>query len=678
MNRKHVSRSQAADRKGSLSERLNRKPVSRSQVADRKDSLPERLDSFFRKQEKRLLVLSLAAGALMSVLMFDCKVSLSGDDCDYIVNAERFIHHFAYPGGRGALYPMVLAPFLVGGLHLLFLKALSAVFILLSMWLMYKTFRELVPPAVLMPALFLANICSYVYFYASYTYSEPFFMLTQSLFLYVLSRFFRKGEPSSDGNLSRDWRKFLGLGLCFLAMGLTRTIGYAVMGAVILYFCLEKQWKNLLYSGTASVLAFALFSGIKKMVWPDSGAAYNIYNYLAKNFYGVEQGLEDLPGFLNRLVTNSNVYLSWFFYQFLGLRDCSEEPLTELPLLTLFTYCLFFLCLTVVCRKNRALFFTGLYVGVMNFASFLLLQTMWAQDRLIMIYYPLMLLFVLGGLYYLLPQAPRLLRRFYPVLLILLAFTTLTHTKERVARNLPVLQQNLLGNDLYGLTPDWENFVRMSRWANDHLDKEAVLVSRKPSISYIYTGRQFSGIFNVLYVNMQDIENQYREEKDSRTFIAVEIPEQHPLLNEWDPYLHHIYVTKPNGVFTINDKPIAGAFVFRLNNPSDTEALIRTLEAHHFNYTLDYEAFYRQYRDDRNLRYQVVDPDMLLQYLTDMKADYLLLPKIRLYTAENTGYYLNTIHQYLSFIQYKYPNRFRLIHEIGKEETCELAEFFRK
>ena len=93
-----------------------------------------------------------------------------------------------------------------------------------------------------------------------------------------------------------------------------------------------------------------------------------------------------------------------------------------------------------------ALLFVGIYIGMMNFASFVLLQIIWGQDRLIMIYYPLIFLFLLGGLCYLFQSKP--LRKFffiYPMLLFVVCGGTLIISKNRVARNTPVLQQNMLG-----------------------------------------------------------------------------------------------------------------------------------------------------------------------------------------------------------------------------------------
>ena len=641
--------------------------------------LLDRMDTFFEKHEKVFLWLSLAFGAIISFLMFDCKVSLSGDDCDYIMNAQNFIKHFTYPGSRGALYPIVLSPFLLGGLNLILLKSLSAVFILLSMWLMYKSFQGKIPSFVLMPTLLLVNICPYIFFYASYTYSEPFFMLMQSLFIYLFSKYFFNNDQSFCPEIKKDWSKFVYIGFCILAMGLTRTIGFAVIGAVILYFAFQKQWKNLLYSFAATVLIFFFFNALKTMLWPESGAAYDINNYLAKNFYNPEQGMEDFSGFVNRLVDNSHVYLAGFFYRFLGLRPPVEVPTTDLQTLSAFTYLLFFACITVVFKKHKLLLFTGLYVGVMNIASFILLQTLWAQDRLIMIYYPLMLLFILGSLYYLIKDKFIKITWMYPVLLVVLCIGTGNHLKNKVGKNLPVLQQNLLGNDLYGLTPDWENFIKMSRWVDKHMDKDAIAVSRKPSISYVYTGREFFGIYNVPFVGIQEAVEKYTTDKNDYVFLIIEFESNQQLISDFAPYFQYVFITKPpNGHFTLNNKNISSAIVYRLEKHLFHEGLAKFFDDNNINYTLDYESFVKQYMDDKNLNYQIIDPDVLLEFVKANHLKYFILAKIRIYTTQNTGRFINTIHQYLYYIEVKYPNQFKIIHSIGKEETCELAEYLGK
>jgi len=649
-----------------------KKKIEKSESNKTKDVL-ERMDAFFGKHEKVFLRLSLILAAIMSFLMFDCKVSLSGDDSDYIINAQQFIKHFTYPGSRGALYPIVISPFLIFGLNLILIKSLSAVFMIVSMWLIYKSFRAIVPYSVLMPALLLSSICPHIFFYASYTYSEPFFMIVQALFIYLITKYFRNTESSESLHLKTDWKKFLYIGLCFLAMGLTRTIGYSVMGAVILYLCFLKQWKNLFYSLASGGIFYGLFAVIKKVVWPESGAAYSIINFLAKNHYNPEQGLEDLPGYINRLIVNSNGFLSDYLYRFMGFRSPNNMVPEGIPLLTIFTYILFAVCIIFIYKKNRPLLFVGLYTGTMLFVSFILLQTIWLQDRFIMIYYTLILMFFFGGFYYIIKKI-KSLSFLYPLILIAILIGTGIHFKVKVEKNLPVLQQNLLGNDLYGLTPDWENFVKMSRWTNEHLDKNAVIASRKPSISYIYTGREFFGIYTVTSEPLPDAVKQIDDNADKFNYIAIDITKG--FFRGFENNIRYFFITRLNGNFTIDGNPIKAALFLRIDKSEDMQAVTNILNDNNVLYTLDYKTFLKQYIDDKSAQYQVIDPDVLLKTITDNDVKYMILPKIRLYTAENTGYYINTLHQYVNFINAKYPDSFRNIHTIGKEETCDLYEFF--
>jgi hypothetical protein len=545
------------------------------------------------------------------------------------------------------------------------------------MWLMYKSFQGKIPAAILMPTLFIVNICPHIFFYASQTYSEPFFMLTQSFFIYLFSKYFWNGSSSGSLQIKTDWKKLLFLGCGFLCMGLTRTIGFAVIGAVILYFCFEKQWKNLLYSLVSSGLVFILFSIVKKIVWPESGASYDINNYLAKNFYNVEQGMEDLPGFIDRLVVNSHIYLSNFLYQFMGFRSISNVIKDETTLLTLLAYFLFFSCIFVVFKKNKPLLFTGIYAGVMNFASFILLQTIWAQNRLIMIYYPLILLLFLGGLYYFLKnKALKKMTWLYPLFLVSLLFGTSLHLKTSVALNVPILQQNLSGNDLYGLTPDWENFIKMSRWANDNLEKDAVIVSRKPSISYVYTGREFHGIYTVPTETIQDVVKKIRDDKDDYVFLVVEFTNQFIL--ELAPYTEYVFTNKKDANFVLNGQKFQYALIYKIKKSEYRDDFITLLEENKIAYTLDYSSFLTQFVNDNQVRFEIISPERLMSVIRDNRVNYLILAKIRLYTPENTGLYVNTIHHYIYFSQFKYPDAFRIIHVIGKEESCEIAQFIGK
>ena len=638
-------------------------------------ALVEIINKTLTKNENAFVYLSLILAAITSMLLFDVKVSLSGDDCDYIVAAGEFWRNFSYPGHHGPLYPIIISPFVgIFGVKIILLKLISTVFIISSLWLFYKCFQNIVPVIVLIPALILVSINPYVMFFSSYTYSEPLFLFMQSLFFYFFSKYFWKS--TQEYSIKIDWKKYLILALIILGMGLTRTIGFCAIGVIILYFIIERRWKNLTYMTCIFTIIFGLFYFAKPIIWPNSGTVQSFETLFAKNPYNVEQGAEDIPGLIKRVTENSHIYLSGFLFKYFGFRDSSDLPLKDIPILSILSYILFAVCFITTFKKNRAILFTGLYAGSLLFISFILLHKMWSQDRIIMVYYPYILLFLIGGFYYLFTETVLKKASFiFPLALASLIIGTSIHAKNRIGRHIPILQQNILGNDLYGLTPDWENFVKMSRWANDNLEKDAVIASRKPTISYVYTGRDFHGIFNVPYENINDIVKQKEEESGNNTFLAIELPPNDNILDALDSFMQYIFITKQGGSFSINNKPIKGAFVYKIEKSLITEELTNFLNANNINYSFDYDNFLKQYVDDNSILYQIANPDALLKGMTNSKIKYLILAKIRRYTSENTGLFVNTIHQHITFIQYKYSGRFRLIHTIGKDETCELVEF---
>jgi hypothetical protein len=642
-------------------------------------SLTEKTRVFFDRYEKAFVILSLTLGTLTGILLFDVKVSLSGDDCDYIVSAGDFWKNFIYPGHHGSLYPILLSPFVgLFGMKLILFKSLSLIFMITSFWLFYKSFRNTVPSVILIPSLFFVCINPHVLFFASYTYSEPLFMLLQALFFYLFSGYLRSADTERTlirqyFSIKKEWKKYLTLAFVIMGMGLTRTIGFCVIGAIILYFTVECRWKDLIFTIGIWGLLFGIFQFLKSVIWPESSSVQSFETLLAKNPYAIGQGLEDLPGLIKRVVENSHIYLSGFLFRYLGFRSYSDLPLEKIPFLSIFTYLLFIICLVTLFKKNKSLFFAGLYSGVLLFSSFVLLHILWAQDRIIMIYYPYMLLFLLGGIYYLLKN--RRLKNFtwiYPFILIVLFIGTCVHLKAKIKKNLPVLQQNIIGNDFYGLTPDWENFIRMSQWANDHLDKNAVIASRKPTISYVYTGRDFFGIYNLPSDNLNNVTAQIEKEKDENVFLIIDISKKAP--SDLGPFIHYLLLTGNDGKILINNESVNVAGIFQIPKSMFNENLIHTFDSLGINYTSDHERFLKQY-DDNAQNCRVVALDMLLKTIKDNHIKYLLLPKLRAYPPQNTGRYISTIHQYVSFIQAKYPGSFLLIHTIGKEETCELVEF---
>jgi hypothetical protein len=299
----------------------------------------------------------------------------------------------------------------------------------------------------------------------------------------------------------------------------------------------------------------------------------------------------------------------------------------------------------------------------MLFSSFVILHTIWSQDRFILVYYPYILIFFLGGIYSLF-QIKALQKFFfiYPVILIILCIGTFSITKQRIERNLPVLQENLLGNQLYGLTPDLMNFISGSQWAAKNLDRNAMIVSRKPSISRVYSGREFVWAptdITVPYDYLAVMQNT-----DTHTILIVD-----KLIENYEVK----YIINYRAPFTYNDIKITGVLVYLIPN-TNLEFILQSLKNEGVNYFIDYQSFFE---NTRNVDHRIYDPDEMINYLIENDIRYLMLPQLRVDPNRNSGLFIRNIHLFVWFISYKYPDRFRLIHTEGKDEPCEIVEFLR-
>jgi hypothetical protein len=400
---------------------------------------------------------------------------------------------------------------------------------------------------------------------------------------------------------------------------------------------------------------------------------------MAKNFYNPELGLEDMHGYFVRLVLNSTDFLGGFLFKYMGLRSSSDLPIEKSYLLTIIAYLLFAVAIVVTYKNNRPMFFVGIYAGTMNFASFVLLQTVWSQDRFLMIFYPLILMFLLAGLYYLVKNS---LRWIYIVAFGMVLLCTGIHAVTKIGEKAPVLQQNMMGNDLYGLTPDWENFIKMSRWVDKNLPKDAVVVSRKPSISYIYTGREFNAIMNVPSQSLDEVSQEVKANSNNFVYVIVDGANE---ISDLKPYIYTIFTPKQGGegmhidttavTFAIMYKIEKSEFYSEIDSGNFKGTITDLFGSYGIKYTIDFDGFIKQFYEDKNALFQMNNPDLLLANIKQARMQYFLLPKIRLYTYHNTGMYVNTIHKYIQIISMKYPGKFILIHTIGKDETCELAEY---
>lgn len=626
-------------------------------------TLFEKVNVTVEKYLQAITLTSLGLFLLFSVIVFNTSFSIEGDDSTYVVRAWELIHNFTFPGFQGPVYPLTLVPVVaLFGISAIPLKGLSMIFLAGFIWFTYKAFRGRIPAILLAAIIVLVSLNFYFHYFASQTNSENLFLLILSLLLFVFFRYF------IDPHTERPFRKHLLLllllaGLAIL-LGLTRPVGFAAAGVVMLYFLLHRQWKDLGFFLLFTIAVFLLFQGLKFVIWGSSevhltGQASAL---LSKNYYDPGAGAEDLAGFAKRLVINSNVYLSIYFYILIGIRPIGVEQ-NAVWMLTVLTYLLLFASILMTWKKNKYLLFTGISSAIFLIGSFIILQTYWGQPRLLFPYMPHLLLSLLATIYYLLDI--NALKKFQFVFLILISLLVLFSLATSI-------KSTGLNREHRGIgpvfTPDWQHYIQISQWAEENLPKEAVVACRKPSISFINThGRSFHGIMQVAVSSSGPFFERWKNNLPVYvTYQASEINGK-PLPPEFSEIIRRgfvamIYTGKES--FYVVDIPVEV-------QPRLSEAL----QGMNVRPKTDIGPIIAEFQAHAGQSY-VAQPDTLLSKLIQAKVSHVILAQLRGKPKEKSDRTINTMEMYMSIIALKYPNLMEQLAQAG-ENTDEPAGIFR-
>jgi hypothetical protein len=628
------------------------------------------LDNFFSGKSKLFYFIALGLTILLACLLFDVKVGPGGDDSAYILRAYDFVHGFSYPGYQGPMYPFLLSPFiLLFGIKLPLLKFLSLISLVISIVFLYKAFNKRIPGFILSGTLLLISINYFVLYFGSQTYSEAFFMMVQSIFFWYFASRILDRNPE-------QWilPQYIMMGFLMFLMTLTKSIAFAAVIAIAAFYIVNRRWKDLLYTTGSFISFYSVFELLKRMLWGNTNLQFASQGsgLMYKDFYNPSMGKEDFSGFIQRFFDNSNLYFSKHLYKFLGFRD---EYATDInPFLTILTYAILIAALVYCLRKNKLLFFIGIYVLSMCSVEFLVLQKHWDQWRLIIIFYPLILMLVFSALYFLFKQ-PKLksFQFLVPIIAVIIFFSSFSVTNDHIKLQRPILERNLKGDLLYGLTPDWVNYIQMSKWAAKNIPQDQKIASRKPEISFVYSGRRFTGISKVPVVLLDTF--LQRIKPDTSVFMAVRLKK----LNESKQMLSGVLSNKiyavVSGEFSFGDNETDNSNViciYRLTKP-EFEIWSKKIREENIYLETNIEAWLTDMHGKKT-DFVISSPDELLQNLRNNQIRYILLGSLRLNPYENTGNIINTIHRYLYFIQLKYPTAFKEINKFGTDEVASLVE----
>lgn len=636
--------------------------VKKSNIPQASRDLLQSMDAFLDQRLGWLIWVVLGITFFFSLLLFDSKVSLTGDDSFYIIRAHDFIHSFKYPGFQGPLYPMVLSLFVViFGISLIPLKVLSLIFIMGFMYVFFVAFRSRIPSSLLVITLFALSFNSFILYYSSQTYNETFYLFLQMVFVLVFFRNFIDNEQSVT--FKQDLKRYFWLALCLLSLTLTKNIGYSTFFAVAGYFLFRRQWKNILYIIVAFVVLLIAFQGIKYLLWNDGGLQFSTQGsgLMNKDYYNPQAGKEDLAGFFSRLIDNSNLYLSKHFLSIIGLKKVSPL-MTVSSLVSIIIYILSIGSLVITFKKNKYLFFTGLMTGSFLLISFVILQAKWDQSRLIIPAVPFILLIILSLFYYISSiKEYKWLQVSVPILALLILFQSLAVTAGAIKEN----QQN--SGRYGGLTPDWKNYLKASEWAAENLPKDAIVACRKPSISFVYgKGRNFYGIMQLPSYSTDVFINNWR--KDDSAYVLFNYADFGA--KQLKPEFYAMLKNNMTAVLFIGDTVL---FADKLDN-SIKSSFYSEIKAAGINYISSAGTLKSILNEGKVVK--LYYPDSLLNQLQNAGVTHILTANLRRNSTQKDGMIINTVERYMAFIQEKYPMLFTKVSQVG-DDNNEPATIFK-
>jgi hypothetical protein len=501
------------------------------------------------------------------------------------------------------------------------------------------------------------SVCSELLYFGSQTYSEAIYLFLQAALFYMVIRYYLEFEDHIKIVLEKWWVILITGGILFL-LSITRNIGIVALGIILFYLLIEKKFWLTGYTLAGFLLFRMPFSLYKKIAWDIEGANLKgqLSEVLLKNPYNRSLGTEDFGGMVDRFTGNSEIYLSRLLMKASGLR--AQDYSDTSAFITILLYVLFAAAIYLAFRKNKVMKFTGIYVGLAMAATFVALQTQWGQMRMVIIYVPLVFLFLPWGLLEL-TQAKKI-RWMQPILVLLLFvmfFRLFGLSVNKAKANNEVLMKNIRGNKYYGYTPDWVNFLKMSAWAAENIPEESVIASRKPSMSFVYgNGRNFYGLYRFPTIPSDTAFLRIGQKPgepvivNERSIRARKMPPQieYGMKREMEAF-----ITAGDSMYTV--------FYF---SDQTRPAYLQILRENNLDYETDLDILRRKIQASGKPGVAVV-PDSLVNLLLRNNVDYIIRGNLRLNPAQKTNRVVNTVHRYMYYVEQKYPGIFSQVTQIG-------------
>ncbi len=416
--------------------------------------------------------------------IFDSKLDLGGDNGGYYILGKAIssgqgytnIHyignppHSHFPPG----YPALVAIFMLISDSVIFIKVMNGLLLAGSALLLYRVFFKVTENAKLSfvsALLILLNM--HLLKYSTIMMSEIPFLFFGSLTLLLFLKSSEKEEFYKSPS-------FYGLIVVSSFAYHIRTAGIALIGGIILYLLIKKNWKFLL----------AYFTGFVALgiPWFLRGKSLGGNQYLDQLFminpYRPEQGKMQLGDWFTRFFNNLERYISKEIPHgvFPGVKvDYTPGTMADMSSWLIGILIVALVIYGLIKLKNYRTFFIG-YIGG-TFGILLLWPDVWFSVRFMLPLIPILLFLMVYAVYALISliaDKMNLSNKISPLLLLLMAFLFLPQLKELHAKAKEVYPRK------------FNNYFEAGKWANKNLPLNAVISTRKPNLFYLTANRKLN------------------------------------------------------------------------------------------------------------------------------------------------------------------------------------------
>ncbi len=420
----------------------------------------------------KYLFLFLLVYLVLSIVLFDPKLFIGGDNAVYIILAEsivsgrgyRNIHlpdgspHTLYPFG----FPLMLSFFLwVFGADLIVLKLVVLLTGLGSVIFMYKIIECVFEKraAILMPFYISLPI---IYIYSVRILTEVPFLFFSLGAVY----FFIKAQ----GN--EKFFYYISFILALYAF-YVRLVGIALVAAMMLYLLVKKEYK---YFGIFLLLFCIAFIPWQYRNSRIADAGGYVVSLLAKDPLQVELGRVSILGFLERIQTN-------FVYYFFIFVPKTFVPLVQSRALLSVVGAVFLVIIAIgfTLSVKKFLFFELFFV--FGFIILLVWPKIWSSERFLLPILPMVILNFFFGLYWLANKINyKYVAELVVIVLVILNIVANALYASSVVRN---NVEYIKGDSYAGYEYDWRRYFEMIDWIEKHIPEDKIIMARKPEFVYL-------------------------------------------------------------------------------------------------------------------------------------------------------------------------------------------------